>query len=139
MNRTFTPVLIGAQIQGTGMKHPRVPRVFIGSEQNGFVQGDLMDANMISQYVADKIHSISPSHEDFDEISNKVTSLQEEDVRISSLIEEVVSNININIDNLGTDLNTRIQDLENRLTNHINTARPTVNNTGNGDLMIVFS
>ena len=98
MNRTFSPVLNGAQIQGTGMKHPRVPKVIIGSELNGFVQGDLMDANAISQYITEKISKSQESDTNYEELYNRITSLQEEDTRLSSLISDVVNDIN----NLGT-------------------------------------
>jgi cell fate (sporulation/competence/biofilm development) regulator YmcA (YheA/YmcA/DUF963 family) len=106
MNRTFSPVLSGAQIQGTGMKHPRVPKVIIGSELNGFVQGDLMDANAISQYIAEKI-STSGSNEDITELKNKILSLQSEDETIRSLIRDVIDDIN----NLGV-IEEHLQDLQ---------------------------
>ena len=74
MNRTFTPVCPCNKARGTGMKYPNVPKVIIGSELNGFVQGDLMDANAVSQYIAEKISS-SSSSSDYQDLYNKITKL----------------------------------------------------------------
>lgn len=142
MNRTFSPVLSGAQIQGTGMRHPRVPKVIIGSELNGFVQGDLMDANAISQYIAEKIKHSGGSTQDISEIQNKILSLQEEDETIRSLIRDVVDDIN----NLGTieehlqDLQTiedKLAAIEQTVNQYIN-VQPTVATDENGDLIVSF-
>lgn len=142
MNRTFSPVLSGAQIQGTGMKHPRVPKVIIGSELNGFVQGDLMDANAISQYIAEKISNSSSSQEDITELKNKILSLQNEDETIRSLIRDVVDDVN----NLGIieehlqdlqELQGKLQILEQTVQNYMNDD-PVVSSDENGDLIVSF-
>lgn len=47
MNKRYNPKLLNTVVSGTGISHPRVPSVIVGNQLNGYVQGDLMDANAI--------------------------------------------------------------------------------------------
>ena len=47
MNKYNNPRLTNTTIAGSGMKHPVRPHVIIGDPENGFIPGDLMDANAI--------------------------------------------------------------------------------------------
>ncbi len=49
MNKYNNPRLLNTVVSGTGMKNPVRPHVIIGSEENGFIRGDLMDANAIQE------------------------------------------------------------------------------------------
>lgn len=42
MQKYYNPRLHNAVVAGTGMEHPRRPHVVLGSELNGYVQGDLL-------------------------------------------------------------------------------------------------
>ena len=67
MNKYFNPRLLNTVVSGPGMKHPRKPHVIIGDKLNGFVQGDLMDANAVEEFIDQKIES-----------SDQVADMQEE-------------------------------------------------------------
>jgi hypothetical protein len=58
MNKKFTAKLLGATIIGTGLKNAKNPRVIIGSKLNGFLQGDILDANATDEFVAEKISEV---------------------------------------------------------------------------------
>ena len=115
MNRNFAPVLEGAQIRGTGMKHPRVPKVYIGSELNGYVQGDLMDANAISQYITEKTRDIyeqfSEHLTDYGEANTTIADIQTELQNINSSIEQITAGIDNNNEEHLQDLQTILQRL----------------------------
>ena len=49
------PRLHNTVLTGPGMTHPRNPHVVIGSDEQGFIQGDLMDANAIMETIDQKI------------------------------------------------------------------------------------
>lgn len=51
MNKYNNPRLLNAVVSGTGMKHPVQPHVVVGDVSNGFIRGDLMDANAIVDLV----------------------------------------------------------------------------------------
>lgn len=51
MNKYNNPRLLNTVVSGTGMKHPVQPHVVVGDESNGFIRGDLMDANAIVDLV----------------------------------------------------------------------------------------
>ena len=56
MNKYNNPRLLNAVVSGTGMKHPIQPHVVVGNESNGFIRGDLMDANAIVDLVNSILH-----------------------------------------------------------------------------------
>lgn len=56
MNKYNNPRLLNAVVSGTGMKHPIQPHVVVGDESNGFIRGDLMDANAIVDLVNSILH-----------------------------------------------------------------------------------
>ena len=58
MNKYFNPRLLNAVIAGTGMKHPVRPHVVLGDQANGFIRGDLMDANAIVEIADQKIKEL---------------------------------------------------------------------------------
>ena len=51
MNKYNNPRLLNTVVSGTGMKHPVQPHVVVGDVSNGFIRGDLMDANAIVDLV----------------------------------------------------------------------------------------
>lgn len=55
VNKYNNPRLFNTVLTGPGMTHPRNPHVVIGSDNKGFVQGDLMDANAIMETIDQKI------------------------------------------------------------------------------------
>jgi hypothetical protein len=52
MNKYNNPRLLNTVVSGTGMLHPVKPHVVLG-EPNGFMQGDLMDANGVMEAIKD--------------------------------------------------------------------------------------
>ena len=58
MNKYFNPRLLNAVIAGTGMKNPVRPHVVLGDQANGFIRGDLMDANAIVEIADQKIKEL---------------------------------------------------------------------------------
>ena len=55
INKYNNPRLHNTVLTGPGMAHPRNPHVVIGSDEKGFIQGDLMDANAIMETIDQKI------------------------------------------------------------------------------------
>lgn len=55
INKYNNPRLHNTVLTGPGMAHPRNPHVVIGSDEQGFIQGDLMDANAIMETIDQKI------------------------------------------------------------------------------------
>ena len=55
INKYNNPRLHNTVLTGPGMTHPRNPHVVIGSDEQGFIQGDLMDANAILETIDQKI------------------------------------------------------------------------------------
>lgn len=54
INKYNNPRLHNTVLTGPGMTHPRNPHVVIGSDEQGFIQGDLMDANAIMETIDQK-------------------------------------------------------------------------------------
>ena len=48
------PRLLNTVVSGSGMKHPVRPHVILGEESNGFIKGDLMDANAVKEVVKEE-------------------------------------------------------------------------------------
>ena len=61
MSKYFNPRLLNAVIAGTGMKNPVRPHVVLGDQANGFIRGDLMDANAIVEIADQKIKELVDS------------------------------------------------------------------------------
>lgn len=74
---------------GTGMKHPRQPRVIIGNMENGYVQGDLADINAIMELIEE---SKGESSVDISSISK---SIEEEMSVRKSTDDEIKSDIEL--------------------------------------------
>lgn len=47
--------VLGAVVQGGTLDYKRRPDLFVGDEKQGYIKGDLMDANAVSQLVSDAI------------------------------------------------------------------------------------
>lgn len=47
--------VLGAVVQGGTLGYKRRPDLFVGDEKQGYIKGDLMDANAVSQLVSDAI------------------------------------------------------------------------------------
>lgn len=61
MSKYFNPRLLNAVIAGTGMRNPVRPHVVLGDQANGFIRGDLMDANAIVEIADQKIKELVDS------------------------------------------------------------------------------
>lgn len=73
MNKYNNPRLLNTVVSGTGMKNPVRPHVIIGSEENGFIRGDLMDANAIQEQIVTEIAAREHGDEELTEyIDEKV-------------------------------------------------------------------
>lgn len=51
MNRYNNPRLTNTTVSGTGVKHPMRPHVILGDPENGFIRGDLLDANAVIKLI----------------------------------------------------------------------------------------
>lgn len=49
MNKYNNPRLTNTTIAGSGMKHPVRPHVILGNPENGYIQGDILDANAVKE------------------------------------------------------------------------------------------
>lgn len=73
MRKYNNPRLLNTVVSGTGMKNPVRPHVIIGSEENGFIRGDLMDANAIQEQIVTEIAAREHGDEELTEyIDEKV-------------------------------------------------------------------
>lgn len=92
MNKYNNPRLLNAVVSGTGMKHPIQPHVVVGDVSNGFIRGDLMDANAIvdlvnsgdaidqdaiKQAVADVIGTAPENLDTLGEVAETLTDMQD--------------------------------------------------------------
>ena len=81
MNKYFNPRLLNAVIAGTGMKHPVRPHVILGDQENGFVRGDLMDANAILEFMNQKIAElVNNAPETLDTLKELADAIEENGV-----------------------------------------------------------
>ena len=55
MNTNSNPKLLKTTVSGPGVKFPRIPGVILGNKINGYVYGDLMDANAIDEFTTERI------------------------------------------------------------------------------------
>lgn len=58
MNRYNNPRLTNTTVSGTGMKHPMRPHVILGDPENGFIRGDLLDANAVIKLIKNAAKAI---------------------------------------------------------------------------------
>ena len=49
------PKLLNTIISGPGVKSPRTPNIILGNKLNGYIQGDLMDANAVDEFSTKRI------------------------------------------------------------------------------------
>ena len=59
MTKYNNPRLLNTVVSGTGMLHPVKPHVILGSAENGYMQGDLMDANGVMEAIKDSSANIN--------------------------------------------------------------------------------
>lgn len=98
MRKYNNPRLLNTVVSGTGMKHPIKPHVIIGETDNGFLRGDLMDANAIGEFVDQRIEKDNAEHDDENvqalaqqiagEIENRETAVSD--------LQQQINNINGN-------------------------------------------
>lgn len=106
MNKYNNPRLLNTVVSGTGMKNPVRPHVIIGSEENGFIRGDLMDANAIQEQIVTEIAAREHGDEELTEyIDEKVQQAVE-------VIAAALNNLNTKIEAINTAFNERINALE---------------------------
>lgn len=51
--------VLGAVVQGGTLRHKRRPDLLVGDESQGYIKGDLMDANAVSQLISDAVEQSS--------------------------------------------------------------------------------
>lgn len=99
------PRLHNTVLTGPGMTHPRNPHVVIGSEEKGFIQGDLMDANAVMETIDQKIDVDNLIDEEkltstvqtavdsiLGDVSESLDTLKEVENRFSEIEQEIESN-----------------------------------------------
>lgn len=132
MNKYNNPRLLNAVVSGTGMKHPIQPHVVVGDVSNGFIRGDLMDANAIvdlvnsgdaidqetiRQAVADVIGTAPENLDTLGEVAETLTDMQDPTVEGSlanqiSVINTTIEDNELTIAAALNDLNSRINDMD---------------------------
>lgn len=132
MNKYNNPRLLNAVVSGTGMKHPIQPHVVVGDVSNGFIRGDLMDANAIvdlvnsgdvidqetiRQAVADVIGTAPENLDTLGEVAETLTDMQDPTVEGSlanqiSIINTTIEDNELTIAAALNDLNSRINDID---------------------------
>lgn len=81
MSKYFNPRLLNAVIAGTGMRNPVRPHVILGEQTNGFVRGDLMDANAVKEFIDQKISDlVNNAPEALDTLKELADAIQENGV-----------------------------------------------------------
>lgn len=132
MNKYNNPRLLNTVVSGTGMKHPVQPHVVVGDVSNGFIRGDLMDANAIvdlvnsgdaidqetiRQAVADIIGTAPENLDTLGEVAETLTDMQDPTVEGSlanqiSVINTTIEDNELTIAAALNDLNSRINDID---------------------------
>lgn len=105
INKYNNPRLHNTVLTGPGMAHPRNPHVVIGSDEQGFIQGDLMDANAIMETIDQKIDVDNLIDEEkltatvqnavdsiLGDVSESLDTLKEVENRFSEIEQEIESN-----------------------------------------------
>jgi len=91
MNKFNNPRLTNTTVSGTGVKHPMRPHVILGDPENGFIRGDLLDANAVIKLIKNAAKAIGALEEleqsnwidDNDTTEEPVGVLQEGEVGFS--------------------------------------------------------
>lgn len=63
MNKFNNPRLTNTTVSGTGVKHPMRPHVILGDPENGFIRGDLLDANAVIKLIKNAAKAIGALEE----------------------------------------------------------------------------
>lgn len=63
MNKFNNPRLTNTTVSGTGVKHPMRPHVILGDPENGFIRGDLLDANAVIKLIKNAFKAIGALEE----------------------------------------------------------------------------
>lgn len=106
MNKYNNPRLLNTVVSGTGMKNPVRPHVIIGSEKNGFIRGDLMDANAVKEAVAEEVA---------ERIDADLNLSEEIDTKVRQAVDDLVDGAPEVLDTL-KELSEAIGDDENFIT-----------------------
>lgn len=106
MNKYNNPRLLNTVVSGTGMKNPVRPHVIIGSEKNGFIRGDLMDANAVKETVAEEVA---------ERIDADLNLSEEIDTKVRQAVDDLVDGAPEVLDTL-KELSEAIGDDENFIT-----------------------
>lgn len=120
--------VLGAVVQGGTLGYKRRPDLFVGDEKQGYIKGDLMDANAVSQLVSDAIQT----KEDLNQLlirdpennleicadaSNGAASFKMSDLENTG--GEIIQTINPEYDNVSIAVkDTSINDCTSRLTSN---------------------
>ena len=96
MNKFNNPRLTNTTVSGTGVKHPMRPHVILGDPENGFIRGDLLDANAVIKLIknaaratgvleeleqSDWINYKAPTEDPADVLQNGQVGFREKDGR----------------------------------------------------------
>lgn len=76
MNKYNNPRLLNTVVSGTGMKHPMQPHVVVGDTANGFIRGDLMDANAIVELINNIIGGAPDTLDTLKEAADRIAALE---------------------------------------------------------------
>lgn len=106
MNKYNNPRLLNTVVSGTGMKNPVRPHVIIGSEKNGFIRGDLMDANAVKEAVEKEVA---------ERIDADLNLSEEIDTKVRQAVDDLVDGAPEVLDTL-KELSEAIGDDENFIT-----------------------
>lgn len=130
MNKYNNPRLLNAVVSGTGMKHPIQPHVVVGDVSNGFIRGDLMDANAIvdlvnsgdaidqetiRQAVADIIGTAPENLDTLGEVAETLIDMQDATKQgsLAYKIAAIESELDEeNVDSFASKINSTIEDNE---------------------------
>ena len=89
MNKYNNPRLLNTVVSGTGMKNPVRPHVIIGSEKNGFIRGDLMDANAVKEAVAEEVAE-RVAEEVAERIDADLNLSEEIDTKVRQAVDDLI-------------------------------------------------
>ena len=77
--------VLGAVVQGGTLGYKRRPDLFVGDEKQGYIKGDLMDANAVSQLVSDAINEGGQGDTStIEEINEQIVDINTRLIRLSS-------------------------------------------------------
>ena len=87
MNKYNNPRLTNTTIAGSGMKHPVRPHVILGDTKNGYIQGDLMDANAVKDIINDIVDGAPEALDTLKEVAENIEALDSRYAKKSDAVQ----------------------------------------------------